>query len=221
MNIIDTNLNFKSLSYTNNDITVLLLHHAEWKTCSVEQIHEAHKNRGWAGIGYHYFVRKDGRIYKGRPDRAIGSHCKGHNTGTVAICAEGDYNTEQMPEAQKNAIIELGIYLWDKYSLKDVRGHKEVPYDTDCPGKNYPLQEIKTKIRNKQAVTEHKSNFKPLPLKMLYDSPAVMIRDGFFNIVKYFYRDQLITAIDQKLEYYLVDIEGVKAWVPIKACGKR
>ncbi|KOA94861.1 N-acetylmuramoyl-L-alanine amidase (plasmid) [Clostridium botulinum] len=63
--------------------------------------------------------------------------------------------------------------------------------------------------------------FKPLPLKMIYDSPAIQIRDGFVNISKYFYKDQFITAIDEKLEFYLLDINGVKAWIPKKATSPR
>ncbi|MCD3321823.1 N-acetylmuramoyl-L-alanine amidase [Clostridium botulinum D/C] len=63
--------------------------------------------------------------------------------------------------------------------------------------------------------------FKPLPLKMAYDSPAVFVRDGFMNIAKFFYRNDLITARDEKLEYYLIDIDGIKAWIPQKATCPR
>lgn len=66
-----------------------------------------------------------------------------------------------------------------------------------------------------------KPKFKPLPLKMAYDSPAVFVRDGFMNIVKFFYRNDLITAKDEKLEYYLVDIDGIKAWLPKRATCPR
>ncbi|NFV47514.1 hypothetical protein FDJ70_07485, partial [Clostridium botulinum] len=74
MNIIDTNLNFKSLSWCNNPRQIFL-HHAEWSNCAVEDIHRCHKENGWSGIGYHFFVRKDGSIYKGRPEGVLGSHC--------------------------------------------------------------------------------------------------------------------------------------------------
>lgn len=145
MNIIETNLSFGSLSYGNKP-NAIVLHHAEWSKCSVEDIHRLHKNSfGWSGIGYHFFVRKDGSIYRGRPENAIGAHAKNHNTNTLGICAEGSYMRETMTEAQKRAIINLGQYLKNKYGISKVYGHKEL-MSTDCPGTNYPLGEIRNAI---------------------------------------------------------------------------
>lgn len=143
MEIINSNLKFNSnMSYGNNPKEIIL-HHASANGCSVESIHQAHKNNGWAGIGYHYYVRKDGKIYKGRPDDVIGSHCSGHNSNTLGICAEGDYeNTDKaMPEAQKKALKELVAYLKNKYGISKVSKHKDYN-NTDCPGKYYPFGEI-------------------------------------------------------------------------------
>lgn len=147
MNIIDTNLKFKSLSWGNKPKQILL-HHMEWSKCTVYDVDRCHKvDKGWSGIGYHFFVAKDGRVYRGRPEGAIGAHCKDHNLNTLGIGAEGNYMKETMPLAQKNAIIELCKYLCNKYGITDVRGHKEAPYSTNCPGINYPLQEIKAAIK--------------------------------------------------------------------------
>ncbi|WP_231165484.1 peptidoglycan recognition family protein, partial [Clostridium botulinum] len=157
MNIIETNLNFKSLSWGNKPKKILL-HHLEWSRCTVYDVDRCHKvDKGWSGIGYHFFVAKDGRVYRGRPEKAIGAHCKGHNINTLGIGAEGNYMKETMPQVQKNAIIELCKYLCNKYGINDVRGHKEAPYSTDCPGINYPLVDIKTAI-NGQAATTSASN---------------------------------------------------------------
>lgn len=146
MNIIESNLQFKNLSYGNNPKKIFL-HHAEAKSCTINDIHSWHLSNGWSGCGYHFLVRKDGSVYRGRPENAIGSHCKGHNTGSIGICAEGNYMLEIMPEVQKKAIIELCKYLCSKYGITDVRGHKEAPYATECPGVKYPLQEIKDAIK--------------------------------------------------------------------------
>ncbi|MBP9550733.1 MAG: hypothetical protein KBE34_02250, partial [Veillonella sp.] len=32
---------------------------------------------GWAGIGYHFVIRKDGTIERGRPLSVVGAHDKG------------------------------------------------------------------------------------------------------------------------------------------------
>lgn len=149
MNIINSNLQFRSLDYSNKPDTIVL-HNADASICSIQDIHAWHLANGWAGCGYHYLVRKDGSIYTGRPENAVGAHCPGQNSHSIGICAEGKYMVEQMPEAQKQAIKELGIHIKKKYGIKTAGGHKEF-YSTDCPGTNYPLAEIKSAILNGNA----------------------------------------------------------------------
>lgn len=144
MNIINSNLQFKSLSYGNNPDTIVL-HHAEASVCSIYDIHKWHLNNGWAGCGYNYYVRKDGSIYTGRPENAIGAHCPGMNSHSIGICAEGEYMNETMPQTQKQAIIELCQYIKNKYGIQRIVGHGEV-YSTNCPGTNYPLSEIRNAV---------------------------------------------------------------------------
>ena len=52
----------------------IVLHHAAGRG-SVEDIHKSHLNNGWSGIGYHFYIRRDGNIYQGRPLDNIGAHC--------------------------------------------------------------------------------------------------------------------------------------------------
>ena len=148
MNIIDTNLKFISskLGYGNVP-NKIILHHAEASKCTVEDIHSWHLNNGWAGIGYHYFIRKDGSVYKGRPDGAIGSHCQGSNTGSLGICFEGNYMKETIPTAQYNAGIDLIKYLRGKYGNLTIYGHKEL-LATECPGSKFPLADFKALKEN-------------------------------------------------------------------------
>ena len=144
MKIIETNFKWNgSLSYTNKPKKIVL-HHAEASVCTVQQIHSWHLGNGWTGIGYHFFVRKDGTIYRGRPENAIGAHVSGANTNTLGICAEGSYMTEIMPTAQLNAIKWLIQYLDNKYGQLPIYGHREVG-SSNCPGTNYPLAELKAR----------------------------------------------------------------------------
>lgn len=142
MNIIQSNVNFKSNMAYGNKPDTIVLHHAEISKCSVYDIHQWHLANGWAGIGYHYFVNKKGQIYTGRPENAVGAHCLGMNDHSIGICAEGSYMKETMLEVQKQAIVDLGQYIKDKYKMTKIGGHKEF-YDTNCPGTNYPLKDIK------------------------------------------------------------------------------
>jgi len=153
MNIIDTNLKFISskLGYGNVP-NKIILHHAEASKCTVQDVHSWHLNNGWAGIGYHYFIRKDGSVYKGRPDGAIGSHCQGSNTGSLGICFEGNYMKETIPTAQYNAGIDLIKYLRGKYGNLTIYGHKDL-LATECPGSKFPLADFKNLKENEEKAT--------------------------------------------------------------------
>lgn len=140
---VNLTFNMNKIAYGNKP-TSIVLHHAEASNCSVQDVHSWHRNQGWAGIGYHYFVRKNGEIFKGREDNWIGSHCLGHNQNTIGVCFEGAYNKEKMPQAQINAGRELVSYLKSKYGISKVYRHKDLN-STDCPGANFPFSEI-TKV---------------------------------------------------------------------------
>ena len=124
-----------------NSINMIVLHHADASTCSVKDIHWWHIKNGWSGIGYHYFVSKQGKVFKGRPDDTIGSHAKGYNSTSLGICFEGRYSKEIMPQEQIQAGKELVEYLKKKYNIKKVVRHKDL-MATDCPGSLFPFEEI-------------------------------------------------------------------------------
>lgn len=140
MQIKDNHLNFRGSLPHNNCPGLLVLHHTECNGWTVERLHQLHLNNGWIGIGYHYYVRKNGTIYKGRPDYTRGAHCKGANTNSLGISFEGCYNSidKEMPKAQFDAGIELIRYLKSKYGNMPIKGHREVG-SSDCPGKYFPL----------------------------------------------------------------------------------
>lgn len=143
MNIIKTNWDWKSGLSVRPDTKYIVLHHAASISCTAKDVDRWHKANGWSGIGYHFFVRKDGNIYEGRPEWSIGSHAEGKNSESIGICAEGNYDIKKtMPDAQKLAIKELLTYLKNKYPNIGIKAHKDVGA-TGCPGKYYPLQEMK------------------------------------------------------------------------------
>lgn len=184
MRINESNLKFRSLSYGNIPKSIVL-HHAEAKECSIYDIHNWHLNNGWSGCGYHFLIRKDGSIWRGRPENTIGAHVSGFNTNSLGICAEGAYMTEIMPEVQKKALIELGIYLKKKYNINKIYGHREVGA-SNCPGTNYPLNEIRNAIFQTQPKIESYIKLDG-GSKLIDDKPAInlIIRD-FKNIDRIF-----------------------------------
>ena len=142
VNIIDANLQFNSNYSKMKTVEGILLHHSGVTVLqTVETIHNYHKNKGWAGIGYHYYVRKDGSIYKGRPETMAGAHCPGVNSTSIGICAEGDFNTETMSDVQKQAIIDLIADIKSRHNITYIKGHRDI-LATSCPGDNFPFDEI-------------------------------------------------------------------------------
>lgn len=148
MKIYESNLSFKSLSDL-GQVKGIILHHAESTNCTIYNIHEWHLNNGWSGCGYHFFIRKDGSIYRGRPENKLGAHTSNHNTGNLGICFEGAFNKETMTNEQLKSGQELIIYLCDKYGLSksSVKRHKDYN-TTDCPGSNFPYEKLLNSTTN-------------------------------------------------------------------------
>lgn len=142
--------------------TGIVLHHAEANGCTVYDINRWHKGNGWAGIGYHFYVRKDGSVYAGRGIDRVGAHAGANpskpaykyenwaNRETVGICAEGRYQTETMPEVQKQAIVRLCRYVIEKYpTVTRIYRHSDISA-TDCPGDKFPFDEIVSEVWKKE-----------------------------------------------------------------------
>lgn len=140
MEIIETNLQFKDMS-TRKSTERIILHHAAAQYCSAEDIHRWHLNNGWSGAGYHFLVRKDGKVYRLRPEDKVGAHAYGANYNSIGICFEGNYMEEDMQTEQVKAGKELVAYLKNKYNITTVQRHKDV-CSTNCPGDKFPFDEI-------------------------------------------------------------------------------
>lgn len=113
-------------------ITLLIIHCSAVKllqTSSAAQIDAWHRARGYPnGIGYHYVIRRDGSIEKGRPESMVGAHVKDHNRHSIGICYEGGLNAEGNPEdtrteAQKLSLRSLLSQLKEKYPRAIIVGH--------------------------------------------------------------------------------------------------
>lgn len=141
MQINEVNYNWNGTLTKRVKTEMIVLHHAAAKSCTPQEVHNWHLGRGWSGIGYNFFVRKDGQIYRGRPENVVGAHATNYNSKSIGICFEGDYTKETMPKAQLKAGKELVAYLKDKYKITKVKGHRDL-MATSCPGKNFPFDEI-------------------------------------------------------------------------------
>lgn len=95
-----------------------------------------HKGRGWSGVGYHFFIRKDGTVERGRDINKIPAAQRGHNTDTIAICLHG-LEKSKFTVKQKSALIGLCQQINDQCSpYVTFHGHNEVA-NKACPVIDY------------------------------------------------------------------------------------
>lgn len=151
MQINETNLSFTSRLSKRSATAYIVLHHRAGDG-DIAGIHKSHLGLGWAGCGYHLYVRKDGSVWAGRPLDTVGAHCTGKNSISVSICFEGNFEREEMPAPQVSAGMEAVSLLKEKYPAAAVVRHSDLGA-TLCPGKNFPFE----KIKNGQKGTEQNS----------------------------------------------------------------
>ena len=135
MEIKEVNLDFGSMNLRSKVLEYIVIHHtASTAKETVEQIHNFHiNNNGWAGIGYHFYIRKDGTIYKGRDEKYAGAHCENYNSVSLGICLEGNFEIEKPTEKQIQSVTDLVKYLRKKYGDFKLVGHRDLNA-TACPG---------------------------------------------------------------------------------------
>ena len=107
---------------------------------SAVEIHQWHKNIGYSGIGYHFVIRKDGTIERGRPIWAQGAHAYGENWRSIGIHLSGTFTGNNYPtDAQIESAAMLIANICADYRIPidraHVVGHGEL-MATDCPGEN-------------------------------------------------------------------------------------
>jgi len=141
LNIIEKTYKINGNLSIRNSTERIILHHAAASQCSADDIDKWHKQKDYSCIGYHFFIKKNGTIYRGRQENAIGAHAYQNNYNSIGICFEGDFEKEQMTDAQVEAGKELVAYIKNKYGISKVQKHSDV-CSTSCPGKNFRFDEI-------------------------------------------------------------------------------
>lgn len=114
----------------------------------IRSIHAAHIRKGNRGIDYNFLVAGNGSVFDGRGLKYEGGHVlnggksTGMNARSVGICALGDFEHNQMPEAMKDGLKRINRDVAQQYGITEIIKHKDVK-DTDCPGQYFPFDEIK------------------------------------------------------------------------------
>lgn len=102
-----------------------------------KDINQWHKERGFSsptGIhcGYHWIIRRDGRVEAGRPEHEIGAHVHGHNSNSIGVVWVG----RKAPSVEQyRSLLRVLRDLCDRYKVPadKVLGHRELNPGKTCP----------------------------------------------------------------------------------------
>ena len=121
--------------YQNYREVNLLVVHCTATRCNkdfpVSSLRASHKARGFADIGYHFYITRDGETHPCRPVHQIGAHATGWNDKSIGICYEGglDENgriADTRTYAQKCALLDLLRQLKTDYPGAEILGHYQL-----------------------------------------------------------------------------------------------
>lgn len=91
----------------------------------VEALRRCHvQERGFADIGYHFYITRDGITHVCRPIDHIGAHARCFNDHSIGVCYEGGLDEQGQPAdtrtmEQKIALIALFGWIIPKPALRD------------------------------------------------------------------------------------------------------
>ena len=106
---------------------------------TVDDCRRDHRARGFADIGYHYYITRDGVVHAGRALYQVGAHATGYNQHSIGICYEGGLDIRGRPcdtrtPEQKKTLCKLIERLREDYPEAKVVGHRDLPgVKKDCP----------------------------------------------------------------------------------------
>ncbi len=98
---------------------------------TVDMINSWHVARGFAMIGYHYVIYRDGTLHEGRPLSMVGAHCTGQNSDSIGIsycggvAEDGTTAEDNRTDAQKATLKQLIKELRATYGNIPVYGHRD------------------------------------------------------------------------------------------------
>lgn len=105
---------------------------------TAKDIDRWHRERGFLKIGYHYVIRRDGTVEKGRPIKEPGAHAKGHNRHSIGICliggvkADGETPQFNFTSAQMESLNQLVKEIDLDFPDIEIKGHNELSHK-ECP----------------------------------------------------------------------------------------
>lgn len=110
------------------------------ESMGVKGIDAMHRQRGFLCIGYHYVIKRNGEIERGRPKTVCGAHVEGFNSVSLGICMVGGLDDKLKPinnftEPQFASLNALLHELHRLYPKAVIQGHRDFSPDKNHDGK--------------------------------------------------------------------------------------
>jgi len=114
---------------------IVVHHSASARDTLIATIDRWHRDRGFAGIGYHYVIEGNGKLRQGRDLSKLGAHARGFNATSVGICVTGDNTnpSQQWSEKQVAMLRRVVDALELLFPGAITMGHRDLK-NTLCPG---------------------------------------------------------------------------------------
>ena len=141
-----------------------------------EDIHQWHTGTGFSGLGYHYIIKRDGTIQRGRPLNIEGAHANdfGHNQYSIGIAHVAGYNclsgtdnpesflsSESITVAQMKAQKDFLRIFYKVFQSGQVLGHNQCTENNDIdPGFDVDAYILNT--FSKSNAVQYNNNLGPL-----------------------------------------------------------
>ncbi len=150
-------------SQTERSWSAIIIHHSGSESGDAAIFDRWHREgRHWNGIGYDFVIGNGTNSADGQVEvtyrwlnQQTGAHCGGTagnwaNEEAVGICLVGDFNQTSPTSRQMQSLVRLVRFLQSRYGIPKSRiyGHNTTPggRSTDCPGKRFPMAELKSQL---------------------------------------------------------------------------
>jgi len=140
------------------------------KNIGAEEINAIHIDLGLSGIGYHYVIRRDGSLQRGRPVNKQGEHtsANGHDEYSIGLVFVGGINApsgtafpgsyrgvSSLTLAQMNTFNAFCAAFYARYPGGQILGHNDVDVLEEDPG--FDVRDYVDDLFNKKSLFEDPS----------------------------------------------------------------
>lgn len=155
------------------DITEVVVHWTDTysnKNIGSEEINTTQKELGSESIGYHYVIRRDGSLQRGRPVNKQGDHAliNGHDEYSIGLVFVGGINApsgtafpgnfrsvSSLTLSQMNTFNEFCKAFYERYPGGQILGHNDIDPLEEDPG--FDVRDYVEDIFNKKSLFEDPS----------------------------------------------------------------